>query len=148
MELELEIPPEIQIKSTIRVGSVYYFSEESLKSPEPHYFIVLNINPHDDTIIFLVCASSQINKVVNRRKTCPKSTLVKITPTQYPDFKVMSIVDCNNVFERTVDQLIEKLASNKLRLKTDMDVDLIHQLRRGVIDSPLIEKRIKCHLKD
>lgn len=143
----MEIPPEVQIKSTIRLGSVYYFAEESLHSPEPHYFIVLNIDPQEDTVILLVCASSQIDKVIKRRQTCPSDTLIKIAPNQYPDFKVASIIDCNIVFKQTIDQLIEKLANKKLRLKTEMKPDLVKQLRQGVLVSPLVENRIKSLLK-
>lgn len=142
----MDIPPEIQIKSTIRLGSVYYFTEESLNSPEPHYFIVIHIAPQEDTVIFLVCASSQIDKVTRRRRTCPNSTLISISPSQYPEFRVSSIIDCNNVFERTIDQLIDKLVNNKLRLKTEMSSKLVRQLRQGVLDSPLIENRIRSSL--
>jgi hypothetical protein len=144
----VEIPPEIQIKSTIRVGSVYYFKEEALSSSQPHYFIVLNIKPRKDTVILLVCASSQIEKVIKRRRTCPSNTLIKISPAQYPDFKFPSIIDCNIVFERTIDQLIEKLTNKKLRLKTEMKPDLVKKLRQGVFASPLIENRIKSLLNE
>lgn len=143
----MRIPPEIKIKSTIQPGSVYYFEEETLNSPEPHYFIVININPQEDTVILLVCASSQIDKVLKRRRTCSVETLVKISPTQYADFKTDSIIDCNSVFERTVDQLVEKLLNNKLRLKTEMSIEIVNKLRLGVLASPLIEFRIKALLK-
>lgn len=143
----MDIPPEIQIRSAIRLGSVYYFTEESLHSPEPHYFIVLNIDPHEDTVILLVCASSQIKKVLKRRRTCPNDTLIRITPTQYPGFKADSIIDCNNVFERTIDQIIDKLLNNKLRIKTEMNPQLVKQLRQGVLVSPLVENRIKSLLQ-
>ena len=59
----MEVPPEVQIKGTIQPGSVYYFIEETFSSPEPHYFIVVNIDPYSDTIIILVCASHSIDKV-------------------------------------------------------------------------------------
>lgn len=128
----MDIPPEIQIKSTINFGSVYYFTEESLHSDEPHYFIVLNVNPQKDVVVFLACASSQIDKVVKRRRTCPNTTLVKITPSQYPDFKVNSIIDCNNVFERTIDQLVDKLVKKQLHLKKEMKPELVTKLTQGV----------------
>lgn len=148
MELGLiDIPPEVQIKSTIRPGSVYYFTEESFSSPEPHYFIVINTNPQSDTAIFLVCASSQIPRVKTRRKMCPSQTLVEIDPGQYPDFKWPSVVDCNHVAEKNIDQLVEKLSEGKLKFKTEMDVILVEQLRDGVMQSPMVERRIKVLLQ-
>ncbi len=58
----IDIPDEIRIKATIKTGTVYYFTEETFSSDEPHYFIVLNHNPAGANIITLVCSSSQIDK--------------------------------------------------------------------------------------
>jgi hypothetical protein len=144
----MDIPPEVAIKSTIRIGSVYYFTEESLQSDEPHYFIVINKNPHDDKIVFLVCAQSQIAKVKQRRKNLPPETLVEINPKQYPGFKKDSIIDCNSVWEKSVDQLADKLAREELKLKPEMDVSLVKRLRVGTLRSPSIDHRIKALLQD
>ena len=142
----MEIPDDIQIKSTIRLGSVYYFPEDTFSSPEPHYFIVLNTDPLSDTIIFLVCASSKIDNVKRRRMTCPGDTLIEITPEQYPHFKFDTIIDCNSVMEKTIDQLVEKLSQGTLEMKTEMDVSIVEQLRAGVLNSPVVERRIKLLL--
>jgi len=133
----------VQIKSTVRVGSVYYFPEESFSSSEPHYFIVVNLNPIDDSVVILVWASSRISTIRQRRKNYPPTTLVEITPAQYPVFKCNSIIDCNKFMERTIDELVERLSSGKLDLKTEMPQSLTSQLRQGVLDSPRIPGRIK-----
>jgi hypothetical protein len=142
----VKIPPEIQIRSTIRVGSVYYFPETTFESLQPHYFVVINIDPQSDTVVLLVC-SSQIEKARRRRQTCPCETLVEITPAQYPDFRVPSIVDCNYVMEKSINQLIEKLSKQTLQMKTEMDLSLVKQLVEGVIRSPVVERRIKALLQ-
>jgi hypothetical protein len=139
----VEIPPEIAIKSTIQPGSVYYFPEESLHSTEPHYFVVININPLNDSAIILTCSSSKIEKVKSRRKSCPSVTLIEINPIQYPDFSIQSIIDCNVIFEKSISQIVEKLSSGNLRLKTEMDLSLVNSIRKGIMASPLIENRIK-----
>lgn len=72
----MEVPPEVAIKATIRPGSVFYFLEDTLTSDEPHYFIVINIDPLTDKTLVLVCASSQIPRVRRRRRNCPAETLV------------------------------------------------------------------------
>lgn len=144
----MDIPLEVVIKSTIKLGSVYYFTEESFHSSEPHYFIVINRDPHEDKVIFLVCASSQITKSRQRRATCPPETLVEIAPDQYTGFKADSIIDCNYVVEKSVDQLVEKLSRGELQLKDEMDQSLVKRLRGGVLCSPLIERRIKALLRD
>ena len=97
----MDIPPDVQIRSTITLGSVYYFPEDSFKSSEPHYFIVLNIDPIDDIVLYLVCTQSDIENVRNViRKDCPYETLVEITPSEYPKLKWKSIIDCNYVLCR------------------------------------------------
>jgi len=143
----IDVPPEVAIRSTIKPGSVYYFSEDSLYSSEPHYFIVINKDPFRERVVLLVCASSKIDKVKQRRRTCPVDTLIEITSSQYKDFRLNSIVDCNYLLEKTIGQLVDKLTHNQLWLKTKMDFALVKRLREGVLASPLIERRIKALLR-
>jgi len=137
----IDIPPESQIKSTIKPGSVYYFKEETLTSKEPHYFIVINNNPVVDKIILLVCASSRIMKVKQIRRHLPK-TLVEIKERDYPDFTKDSIVDCNYVLSKTIDDIVEKLSAGNLKLKREMDISIVENLREAVINSPVVDPEI------
>lgn len=107
----------------------------------------MNLNPTDDSVVILVWASSRISIVRQRRKTYPPTTLVEITPGQYSDFKGNSIVDCNKYREKSINELVEKLSSGKLKLKTEMPSSLIEQLRQGVLDSPSIPGRIRKMLR-
>jgi hypothetical protein len=146
----MKIPADVQIKATIKPGSVFYFVEEALSSDNPHYFIVLNHHPLTDNILVLVCSSSQIDKVKERvkRRQFPESTVVEIFTNEYPDFTKDSIIDCNEVFPRTLEQLIEKLTHGELKLKTMMGRDLIDKLRKAVLDSPKVkDDHIKNQLK-
>lgn len=137
----IDIPPELQIKSTIKPGSVYYFEEETFTSNEPHYFIVINNSPIVDKIILLVCASSRIMKVKEIRRHLPK-TLVEIKEGDYPDFTKDSIVDCNFVLSKTVDDIVEKLSAGNLKLKREMDISIVENLREAVINSPVVDPEI------
>jgi hypothetical protein len=139
----IDIPPEVQIKSTIRPGSVFYFIENTFTiSEEPHYFIVINHNPTTDRVVLLVCASSQIQAVKRRRRNLPDTT-VEIKKEKYPDFKKDSIVDCNDVFVKSMDTLILKLKQNELKLKMEIDITLVKKLRTAVKQSPIVEREIK-----
>jgi len=132
-----------RIKSTITAGSVYYYREDSFNSPDPHYFIVINIDTLSDMVIFLVCASSQIDSRRRLRKDYPNKTLVEITPSQYTEFSKRSIIDCNVVFEESVDEIASKLSQRKLEIKPVMGLRLVKMLRQGAILSPLVENYIK-----
>lgn len=142
----VDIPPEVAIKATIKPGSVYYFPHDSFHSTDPHYFVVINIDPINERVILLVCASSKISKIKARYTNCPVDALVKISPSQYPDFKVNSIFDCNQVIEETIDQLIERLLNKRLKLKAEMDIRLVERLRKGVLSSRLVSGKIKAQL--
>ncbi len=143
----VDVPPEVAIRSTIKSGAVYYFTEDSFTSSEPHYFIVLNSDPLNEQVILLVCASSQIDKVRHRRKNCPAETVIEVNSVQYPGFSVDSIIDCNSILQVTITKLVEKLSKRELRLKTEMDPSLVEQFRKGVLASPMIEGQIKNLLR-
>lgn len=142
-----ELPLNSIIKSTIQSGSVYYFPDEALHSPDPHYFVVLNISPVLDRILILVCSSTQIESCKRRSKMFPSTTLVEITHGQYSDFPFHSIVDCNYPFERTIDELMKKYREGKLSFKSVMSELLVNQLRQGVLQSTLVAPEIKDLLR-
>jgi len=142
----LEIPPEITIRESIRPGSVYYFPHEKFVSQEPHFFVVINISPTTENVIFLAYPSSKIEIVKRRNKNNPPQTLVAVRQDQYPDFTCDSIFDCNKIQVDSIEKLVQRLSSGKLRLKAEMDIVLVEQLRRGVFASRLIPLNIKQQL--
>lgn len=142
----VNIPPEIQIKSTIQSGSVYYFVKDTFDVNYPHYFVVINNKPLEDTILFLVCSSSQIEKVKARRKNLPQ-TIVEINAAEYCGFSKDSIIDCNRVFKHTINELIDKLEKGELIQKPHIEESIVKRLRRAVVYSPLVERCIKETLK-
>lgn len=142
------IPPEVQIRAAIKPGSVYYFPEASFTSTEPHYFVVLNHNPLADTFLVLVCASSQIEKVKRRRLNCPATTLVEMTPADYSSFTKPTIIDCNEVHEHSIDDLVGMRGKYDLRTKPEMDTAIVATLRQAVCASPLITGKIKTMLAE
>jgi hypothetical protein len=137
---------ERHIKSSIVTGSVYYFYERSIGSPKQHRFIVLNIDPPKDPVIILVCASSQIRYFKSLRSNCPSETLIEITPLQYSGFTKNSIIDCNDVFLKSISEIARMLSKGKLQEKPIMGIRLIRKLRQGVILSTLVDKEIQLLL--
>ena len=140
------IPPDAReslIRATIKAGSVYKFPEETFSSPDPHFFIVLNPDPTNDSFLALVCSSSKIDKVRRRRSHLPQETLVRINPDQYADFTEPSIVDGNQVYQRSMGELELKIRRGQLQIKADMDMILIKRIRAAVMRSPLVEEEVK-----
>ena len=128
---------------TLRCGSVYYLQHRSLSSADPHYFVVLNIDPHADDFLILLVASSNITGVKRRNKNLPTETIVEIFPAEYPQFSVPSIIDCNHLFRVTKQELLQKLQSGFAAEKTPIPQSILVKLRTGVLMSPLIEDVVK-----
>ena len=138
--MSLGLPWEIRL--TLRTGSVYYFVDRGLNSPEPHYFIVINRAPIQQEVLVLNVISSQVDKVRQRRSTLP-GTLVELQPTEYDELSVPSIVDCNNVFRRSLAELVEMSLHRTVASKMQISDELIEQIRAAVLASPMVEQDIK-----
>jgi len=142
----MENLPHHCIPEEIKTGSVYYFQEEGLSSNEPHYFIVLNRNPRTEEFLILVCASSQVDKRkrIVRFLGFPQKTLVIVSPSEYPTFKKESVIDCNSVFERTTQSLIDKLEKKQLKLcERLMPKEIIEKLISGTLASDQVSERVR-----
>jgi len=144
----VDIPPEIAIRSTIVPGSVFYFKSEALTSPFPHYHVVLNLDPFHDEVIILVCASSKKDKVKAICKDFPADTLVEINKTQYEAFTKDSIFNCNEVFERKIEDLVKRFSTGELLMKPKMDIELVNKLRVAVLSSNQVTPEIQQKLKE
>jgi len=135
-------PPPLNIGTTVCAGSVYYFPENALSSPEPHYFVVLNKNPLTDAVLLLLCATSRLDGARARRHLRP-NTLVQVSPAEYPDFRTDSIFDCNNVFEISTRELQQIYDSGRLQVKGVMPPATLERLRDAVIESDLVDGETK-----
>ncbi|NQU77378.1 hypothetical protein HQ544_01635 [Candidatus Falkowbacteria bacterium] len=145
----MDIPPEIQIKSTIREGSIFYFTEESFNVDTPHYFVTLNHTPLKDEFLILVCAVTFDTKVyerIDRKMKClssPKETFVDVKDEECVVLKKLTLFDCNIVIEKDVDTLVDKLSKGKLKMPGYIESDILKRLKNGVMKSPQVEIKIK-----
>jgi hypothetical protein len=134
--------------TTLRGGSVYYLQHRRLSSAQPHYFVVLNLNPHADKFLVLVVVSSNIDGIRFRNRNLPPETAVEISPTEYTDFTMPSIVDCNHWFQVTKQELLQKLQAGMAAAKSQLSAAILANLRQGMLASPLIETEIKDLLRN
>ena len=142
----IAIPPHVRLLSTLKTGSVYYFEEERLSSSTPHYFIVLNKEPVDDTVLFLVCASSQVEKRKNaiEKLGFAPETLVIVSVGECDCFDKETAIDCNTIFEKTTSSVIEKLTNGNLRIcPTTIPEAIVAKLVAGALTSNQVSEAIK-----
>ncbi len=128
----------LEIRLTLRAGSVYYFVDHSLTSPEPHYFVVANSKPLDQELILLGVVTSSVDWVKRMRRNLPGTT-IEIDPKQYDELKVASIVDCNDVKLRTLAELIEKIQRKEVRHHKDLPKVLLSAIQAGIKASPIVD---------
>ncbi len=132
----IDIPAHIRILATIKRGSVYYFKDESFSSAEPHYFVVLNKNPRNNTILILACATSQIEKRKQIASTLhfTKETLVEVSSSEFSLFTKTTLFDCNSVIEKSIQSLIDKLSHNELKVcAVAMPEKIVESLVKGAL---------------
>ena len=86
----------LELRVGLRAGNVYYFRSRELTSERPHFFIVVNRDPIGSQLLLLTIVTSNVTdaRIRNRNRL---QTIVEITPTEYREFKVHSVVDCNVV---------------------------------------------------
>ncbi len=70
--------------------------------------------------------------------------MVIIKKNEYTDFiRDRSIVDGNQVHQRSIAELEFKIKAGKLEIKADMDLSLIKQIRAAVKLSKMVEDEVK-----
>jgi len=134
------------IPAKIKIGSVYYFQEERFSSGEPHYFTVLNKNPRTDELLMLVCASSKVDKRRRIAKSLgfSEKTLVVVLPSEYSIFKEETVIDCNNIFEKTIQSLVDKQEKGELKIcEKLMPKEIIQKLINGALMSNQTSEEIR-----
>ena len=73
--------------------------------------------------------------------------MVEVLPKDYSGFTTHTIIDCNDVMEYTIEDLINKIKRGELKLKPEIDSNLIDALRSAVQNSNLVSNKIKKMLR-
>src|SRR6266853_456727 len=115
----------IELRLSLREGSVFYFHERTLSSAEAHFHIVVN-NPLAQQVLLLTVVTSKIEKVRYRRRDCLE-TLVELSPDDLPKILTRpSIVDCNRVIRIGLEEFSGRWARKEI---ASFDKDLPASLR-------------------
>ncbi|NLX26492.1 MAG: hypothetical protein GXY61_11140 [Lentisphaerae bacterium] len=139
-----DLPFELQL--TLRSGTVYYFEHRCIYSSEPHFFAVINADPQSNHLLILPVGSSQVATVQSRRKHLPPETLVIVDPAEYPDFSKQTIFDCNQLFELSREELVQKFKTKGLRHHRDLPKTILEKIWKGVHASPRVDEAYKQFL--
>jgi hypothetical protein len=135
---------DLKLRVSLREGSVYYFADRSLTSPEPHYFIVVNSDPLRQELLLLGVCTSKVAEVKARRKDFPE-TLVEISPRSFDVLKKISVVDCNDLKQVQLAEFNARFVRKEIDyFDRDLPASLRNALRKAIHASRIVPDEIKA----
>ncbi len=137
----------LELRLSLREGTVFYFKERKLSSAEPHFHIVVN-DPLTQQVLLLTVVTSKVEKVKYRRRDCP-NTLVELGPRDLPNILSRpSIVDCNNVTRISLDEFCDRWTRKEIAaFARDLPQPLKIALRFALHASEILAPEIKALIK-
>lgn len=133
----------IELRVSLREGSVFYFQERTLSSAESHFHIVVN-DPLTQEVLLLTVVTSKIEKVKYRRRDF-LDTVVEFGPGDLPKILTRpSIVDCNRLIRITLDEFCERWTRKEIAsFDKDLPAALRKALRKAIHASRIVPEEIK-----
>ena len=134
----------IELRLSLREGSVLYFHERTLSSAEAHFHIVVN-NPLAQQVLLLTVVTSKIEKVKYRRRDCLE-TLVELAAADLPQILTRpSIVDCNRLIRIPLDEFCDRWTRKEIdSFDKDLPLFLRNALRKAIHASKILPGEIKA----
>ena len=132
----------LELRVGLRAGNVYYFRSRELTSERPHFFIVVNRDPIGSQLLLLTIVTSNVADARTRNRN-RLQTIVEITPEEYREFKVRSVVDCNVVIEKPLSELSDMVRRNEVRYHSDLPAEIFTKIKTAVLASPLVPDELK-----
>jgi hypothetical protein len=137
-----QVPLELRV--SLREGSIFYFEERKLTSARSHFHIVANADPLAQQVLILTVVTSKVEKVKYFRRDRPE-TLVELSPGDLPKILTKpSIVDCNHVTRVSLDEFCQRWRRNEIAaFALDVPVALRRAIRRAVHASDILTDEVK-----
>ncbi|MBI2926496.1 MAG: hypothetical protein HYY24_12445 [Verrucomicrobia bacterium] len=132
------------LRLTLREGSIYYFAERHLTSPEPHFFIVVNSDPLAQQVLVLSVVTSQVESVKLRRRACPE-TLVELGPGIFDVLRKPSIVDCSDLKQIPLLEFNARFVRREIHyFHKDLPLALRKAMRKAIHASKIVPAEVKA----
>jgi hypothetical protein len=135
----------MELRLCLRAGSVFYFQSRELASAQRHFFVVVNREPLATRLLLLTIVSSKVEKVRLRNRERPQ-TVVEISPQEYGEFNVASVIDCNVVIEKPLSELAGLVVRREVRYHKDLPPALFAKVKAAIQASPLVAEELKKSL--
>lgn len=111
------LPPDYYITSTLKVGVVYKLeAPELINTKTPHYFIVVAVE--DSNNYLCICTTQLQKKIAHITHTGGDlNTIAYLEPNSENGLTEKTYVNCNDYYEVSKDDLINKVEQGKLNYK-------------------------------
>lgn len=135
---------DLRLRLGLREGSVYYFTERRLTSPEPHYFVVVNSDALSQKLLLLAIMTTNIAEARRRRAACLE-TLVEFRPDPSNVFTKRCVTDCNDLFDLPLREFNQRFVAGEIRyFEKDLPLRDRVALRRAIHASDILTDEIKA----
>lgn len=135
---------DLRLRLGLREGSVYYFVERRLTSPEPHYFIVVNYDPVAQRVLLLAVLTTNIRDA-KRRRAGHLETLVEFASGDAELFPKGCVADCNDLFDIPLVEFNERFTRGDIvYFEKDVSIENRRALRKAIHASKLVPDEIKA----
>ena len=143
----IDFPKNYFFEKTLKPGKVYYYVSQKTKPPKHRFYIIVTVS--DAGTIILCTTTTQIEKRLKfiKNNKHPNSTLVFIKPDEDNGLTEESVVDCNYYDHEDKESLKKIFTEKGIRLKGNIKDSKLEEIRKGLIDSPLVEEEIKNIVK-
>lgn len=134
-------------------GSVIKMRHRDLSSPEPHFFIVLDIDDslNEGEVLLLCVSTSKVEKTqkIIHNMALPPTTFVEIGPLDCDVLtKSKSCINCNSVFTASIKDFKSqavKMISGKNT--SSISFEKLNEIITGVCDSPRVKEKYKKRVR-
>lgn len=146
----MQFPPKIAIPICIEQGAVYLYcldtvNKDGSKYNGDRFFIVLSMDPKNDEIIYLVTITKQIENLKKYVKNIKEdsNTIVEISPSDFAPLKCLSAINCNQIYEKTLSELIASVESGGKIFIEKLSKIIIDKIVSGVLNSNQVSPDVK-----
>lgn len=145
----IDFPANQLLHHTLKPGTVYYYrSSDKRTQSKPRYFIVVIVSDCG-AIILCTTTKSKDKRITNiQLNNLPYSTLVFIKPDKDNGLEVESAVDCNYFEQEDKGSLATLHNKRGIKLKGRIKNSKLEEIRKGLIDNPLVQGEIKEIVKN
>lgn len=146
----MEISPKVTIPICIEQGAIYHYrlikqNTDGTLYDGNRFFIVLNVNPKTDEVLVLVTITKKNDKIKKFiKKICEvPETLVNITISDFPNLSQDSVVNCNNFYLISLEELIDKMENGGKIFTHKLSKIIIDALISGMMKSNQVSPEVK-----